>query len=225
MRYPLAGRILERGQEGGTLSFLLPEECPEPDSVPENALRPRVDLEVVVLLPWVLSEPDGGPHQIVLESDVEGTENFAAVLEEVIPAALAAEGVELPCEINVLFTDDSGIQQINREMREVDRPTDVLSFPMFEFLPGEPPKREDADLLDPGTGLLPLGDMVFSLDRIRAQAVEFGHSERRELSYLAVHSALHLLGYDHLDEGEQKRQMRAREEAILTSLGITRTAE
>ena len=225
VRYPLAGQILERGQEAEPLSFLLPEECLEPDQVPEDALQPRVDLEAVVLLPWVLSEPVGGPHQIVLESDVEGTEDFAAVLEEVIPAALAAEGVELPCEINVLFTDDPGIQQINREMREVDRPTDVLSFPMFEFVPGEPPKREDADLLDPGTGLLPLGDMVFSLDRIRAQAAEFGHSERRELSYLAVHSALHLLGYDHLDEGEQKRQMRAREEAILSSLGITRTAE
>ena len=93
---------------------------------------------------------------------------------------------------------------------------------MFEFAPGTPPGPEDRDLLAPGSGLLPLGDMVFSVDRIRAQAAEFGHSEQRELCYLAVHSALHLLGYDHLDEGPQKKQMRAREEAILGALGITR---
>ena len=161
-------------------------------------------------------------HQIIIETEVEGVEPFADALREVIPAALAAEGVELPCEVDVLFTDDEGIHQINREQRDVDRATDVLSFPMFEFTPGEPPTVEDADLLDPGSGLLPLGDMVLSVDHIKAQAAEFGHSERRELCYLAVHSVLHLLGYDHLDEGPQKRQMRAREEAILGALGITR---
>ena len=163
-------------------------------------------------------------HQIIIESeiDTEGLEGFADALRRVIPAALEAEGVGLPCEVDVLFTDDEGIHQINLEQREVDRPTDVLSFPMFEFAPGTPPGPEDRDLLDPGSGLLPLGDMVFSVDRIRAQAAEFGHSEQRELCYLAVHSALHLLGYDHLDEGPQKKQMRAREEAILGALGITR---
>ena len=163
-------------------------------------------------------------HQIIIESeiDTEGLEGFADALRRVIPAALEAERVGLPCEVDVLFTDDEGIHQINLEQREVDRPTDVLSFPMFEFAPGTPPGPEDRDLLDPGSGLLPLGDMVFSVDRIRAQAAEFGHSEQRELCYLAVHSALHLLGYDHLDEGPQKKQMRAREEAILGALGITR---
>ena len=161
-------------------------------------------------------------HQIILESDVEGVEAFAEELRRVIPAALEAEGVGLPCEVDVLFTDDEGIHQINLEQRGVDRPTDVLSFPMFEFTPGEPPTAEDDELLDPGSGLLPLGDMVLSVDHIRAQAAEYGHSQQRELCYLAVHSVLHLLGYDHLDEGPMKRQMRAREEAILESLGITR---
>ena len=161
-------------------------------------------------------------HQIILESDVEGVEDFAEALRQVIPAALEAEKVGLPCEVDVLFTDDEGIHQINLEQREVDRATDVLSFPMFEFTPGQPPTAEDTQLLDPGTGLLPLGDMVLSVDHIRVQAEEYGHSQRRELCYLAVHSVLHLLGYDHLDEGPMKRQMREREEAILESLGITR---
>ena len=99
------------------------------------------------------------------------------------------------------------------------RPPDVLSFPMFELAPGETPGEEDAD---PATGLVPLGDMVLSLERAKAQAEEFGHSVEREVSYLAVHSVLHLLGYDHMDEGEMKAQMRGREEDILGALGITR---
>ena len=90
---------------------------------------------------------------------------------------------------------------------------------LFDLQPGELPGEEDAD---PGTGLVPLGDMVISMEHVAAQAKEYGHSNRRELAYLVVHSVLHLLGYDHLDEGPQKKQMRAREEAILAELGITR---
>ncbi len=119
----------------------------------------------------------------------------------------------------MLLTDDPGIHQINLDMRQVDRPTDVLSFPEFDLQPGQLPGAEDAD---PGTGLVPLGDMVISMERAAAQAREYGHSNRRELAYLVVHSVLHLLGYDHLDEGPQKQQMRQREEAILEELGITR---
>ena len=137
-------------------------------------------------------------------------------------AALAAEGVELPCEINVLLTDDAGIRQVNLDMRGVDRPTDVLSFPMFDLRPGERPQPGDED---PETGLVPLGDMCISLERAAAQAAEFGHSVKRELAYLTVHSALHLLGYDHMDEGPMKRQMRLHEEFILDKLGITRETE
>ena len=159
-------------------------------------------------------------HRIITETETEAAPALAGQITRVIEAALDAEGVTLPCEINVLFTDDSGIRDINREMRDVDRPTDVLSFPMFELEPGCPPDGED--FLDPETGLCPLGDMCISLERAQAQAAEYGHSLERELCYLAVHSVLHLLGYDHLDEGPMKARMRAREEAILGALGITR---
>ena len=158
-------------------------------------------------------------HQIIFDAEVDVLPELEDRVRTVISAALAAEGMELPCEVNVLFTDDEGIHQINLDMRGVDRPTDVLSFPMFDLVPGELPGEEDAD---PATGLIPLGDMCISLERTQVQAEEFGHSPEREICYLTVHSVLHLLGYDHLDEGPMKAQMRAREEAILESLGITR---
>ena len=159
-------------------------------------------------------------HQILFDAEVEVPQGVEERLRHVIGAALEEERVDVPCEVNVLFTDDEGIHQINLDMRGVDRPTDVLSFPMFDLTPGEHPSEEDAD---PATGLVPLGDMCISLERTRAQAEEFGHSVERELCYLTVHSVLHLLGYDHLDEGPMKAQMRAREETILEHLGITRT--
>ena len=158
-------------------------------------------------------------HQIMFETEVEVPEGLEAQFQRVITAALNAEGVDVPCEINVLVTDDEGIHQINLEQRDIDRPTDVLSFPMFELEPGEHPDEMDAD---PETELVPLGDMVISLERAREQAGEFGHSVEREVCYLTVHSVLHLLGYDHMDEGPMKAQMRAREEEILGALGITR---
>ena len=160
-------------------------------------------------------------HSIYIDSELEEEVPYDALLDQVITAALEEEGVEVPCEVDVLFTDDAGIHQINLDQRGVDRPTDVLSFPMFELVPGVPPTEETAEK-DPETELMPLGDMVLSLERAKAQAEEYGHSVERELAYLAVHSTLHLLGYDHMDEGEEKARMRAREEAILGKLGITR---
>ena len=138
-----------------------------------------------------------------------------------IATALKMENVKAPCEINVLITDDNGIQAINREMRELDKATDVLSFPMFDLVAGEFP-FDVRDLQDPETGFVPLGDMVISLERAQEQAREYCHSLRREVGYLTVHSILHLLGYDHLDEAEQKRAMRAREEAILAEVELPR---
>ena len=158
-------------------------------------------------------------HSIIFETEVEVSAELEPLLQKVIQAALEAEGMDSECEINVLITDDEGIHQINLEQRDVDRPTDVLSFPMFALEPGEHPDEMDAD---PETGLIPLGDMVISLERTREQAAEFGHSVEREVCYLCVHSVLHLLGYDHMDEGPMKAQMREREEAILGELGITR---
>lgn len=161
--------------------------------------------------------------RIPVSADVPGVagESNVAFIRRCIRTALAAEGVAPPCEVDVLLTGDEGIRKINLEMRQVDAPTDVLSFPTFELTPGAPPTWEDAEL-DPDTGLLPLGDMVVSMERVKAQAEEYGHSKRRELAYLVVHSVLHLLGYDHLDEGPMKARMRGREEAILSELGITR---
>ena len=160
-------------------------------------------------------------HYIPITADVPGAANDAncALIRRTIRTALAAEGFTAPCEVDVLLTDDDGIHETNRELRQVDRPTDVLSFPEFELTPGQLPDPEDAD---PGTGLIPLGDMVLSMERVAAQAREYGHSKRRELSYLVTHSVLHLLGYDHLDEGPMKAQMRAREEAIMALLGLER---
>ena len=159
-------------------------------------------------------------HYIPVTADVPGVdERKRALIRKAIRTALAAEGVDFPCEVDVSVTNDEGIHQINLDMREVDRPTDVLSFPSFDLTPGELPGREDAD---PATGLVPLGDMVISLERVQSQAKEYGHSNRRELAYLTVHSVLHLLGYDHLDEGPQKAQMRSREDAIMAELGIER---
>ena len=159
-------------------------------------------------------------HYIPITADVPGiSDEKRAFIRRVIRTALAAEGVTFPCEIDVLLTHDAGIHQINLDMRQVDRATDVLSFPEFDLTPGQLPGEEDAD---PGTGLVPLGDMVISMEHVAAQAREYGHSNRRELAYLVVHSVLHLLGYDHLDEGPMKAQMRGREEAIMAELGLTR---
>ena len=158
-------------------------------------------------------------HYIPVTAGVPGVnDSQKAFIRKAIRTALAAEGVDFPCEVDVLVTSDEEIHQLNREARQVDRATDVLSFPAFDLRPGELPGPEDAD---PGTGLVPLGDMMISMEHVAAQAKEYGHSNRRELAYLTVHSVLHLLGYDHLDEGPMKAQMREREEAILAELGLS----
>lgn len=161
--------------------------------------------------------------QIIVSYDRKEDKKFPLTLHlrKCITAAVRCEGVTLPVEINVLVTDDEGIREINRTYRNIDRSTDVLSFPMFNFEPGKLPENL-RDYVDPQTGLLPLGDMAISLEHARAQAKEFGHSTRREIGYLTVHSVLHLLGYDHVDEGEMKKQMRAREEEIMQELNLPR---
>lgn len=158
-------------------------------------------------------------HKINLVFEQLSLEKFviAANIRTCIQETLKAEGVTARCEINVLVTDDVGIRIINKESRNLDKATDVLSFPMFQLEAGDPPEDWTA-YQDPASGLVPLGDMCISLERAVAQAAEFGHSVRREVGYLTIHSMLHLLGYDHLDEGEQKRQMRGREEAIAAAI-------
>ena len=142
---------------------------------------------------------------------------MAGHIRKCIATTLAAENVNVACEINVMITDDVGIHGVNLASRNIDKPTDVLSFPMFQLEPGNPPTDWD-EYRDPETDLVPLGDMCISLQRAEAQAKEFGHSLRREVGYLTIHSMLHLLGYDHLDEGVMKAQMREREEAIAAGI-------
>lgn len=159
-------------------------------------------------------------HYIPVTADIPGvSQETRSFIRKVIRTALTAQGVDLPCEVDVFVTDDAGIRELNREMRDIDRATDVLSFPALELREGELPEESDADV---ATGLVPLGDMAISMEHVKAQAKEYGHSNRRELAYLVAHSVLHLLGYDHMDEGEQKARMRAREEAIMDALGLAR---
>ena len=141
----------------------------------------------------------------------------SSIIQKCVEAVMDAEGVPVPCEINVFITNDKGIRAINSASRNIDKATDVLSFPMFQLTPGELPEDWE-EYLDPETDMCPLGDMAISLERAIAQAKEFGHSTRREIGYLTIHSMLHLLGYDHLDEGPMKAQMRAREEVIAASI-------
>lgn len=154
-------------------------------------------------------------HEIYVSREVTGLghNNSAACIKKAVNMALDAEGVDVPCIVSVMLTDDEGIHSVNREFRNVDRPTDVLSFPMNELTPGAFDAAECERDMD--TGAVLLGDMMISIPRCAAQGEEFGHGYNRELMYLTVHSVLHLLGYDHVDEGEMKRAMRTREKAIM----------
>lgn len=141
----------------------------------------------------------------------------STIISRCVETTLEMEGISVPCEINILITNDKGIHAINLASRNIDRPTDVLSFPMFSLEAGQPPENWDS-YIDPETEMCPLGDMAISVERAMAQAKEYGHSVRREIGYLTIHSMLHLLGYDHMDDGEQKKQMRSREEAIASRI-------
>lgn len=145
-------------------------------------------------------------------------ESVTLLVRRCVKAALDAEGVYYPCEVNVIITSDREIQSINNQTRGVDKPTDVLSFPMFEFRPGHFEAEES--FADPETGRIFLGDVVLSLDRVVAQARKFGHSSQREMAYLIIHATLHLLGYDHKDEGVEKARMRRQEKEIIRKIGI-----
>ena len=154
-------------------------------------------------------------HEIYVSREKTGLghREAAGLIKKAAAMALDAEGIQTPCVISVMLTDDEGIHAVNREFREVDRATDVLSFPLNELSPGKfDPEACERDF---DTGAVMLGDMMISLERCESQGEEFGHGFGREIQYLTVHSVLHLLGYDHVDEGEMKKQMRAREKTIM----------
>ena len=154
-------------------------------------------------------------HEVYVsrERKALGHNNSAALIKKAVRLALDAECVDVPCEISVMLTDDEGIRSVNSEFRGIDRATDVLSFPLNELTPGE--FDPDGCERDMDTGTVMLGDMMISVPRCAAQGEEFGHGYEREIMYLTVHSVLHLLGYDHVDVGEMKRPMRAREKEIM----------
>lgn len=165
---------------------------------------------------------------ILMEKEVEDEIAFQyeKVLESVIRQAVKLEQCPYECEVNLTFTDDEGIREINREFRELDAPTDVLSFPMIDYLSpadfsGLEREEAMAQYFNPETGELLLGDIVISLERAREQAQEYGHSLKREICFLTAHSMLHLFGYDHMEDGERVL-MEKKQEEILESLGITR---
>lgn len=147
-------------------------------------------------------------------------ERWIPLLERLLALAAEEEGVR-DGVVSLTFTDDEGIRELNRKFRGVDKPTDVLSFPMREAGPDEPPIIRDED--DPEAAEIdePIGDIVISLPRALAQAAEYGHSPEREIGFLFVHGFLHLLGYDH-DTAERERDMFERQERVLAKAGLTR---
>ena len=163
---------------------------------------------------------------VILETEVDFPLPFDAekLATEVISASLDYLDCPYEANVNVLFTDNAGIREMNREFRNIDRETDVLSFPMIDYeIPGDFSRLEDSSecYFDPESGELLFGDIVISLEKAAAQAEEYGHTMKREVAFLMAHSMLHLGGYDHMEEDERKNMERMQEE-ILTKLGITR---
>lgn len=158
----------------------------------------------------------------IIENEQDAVEISAEMedtIKEVIEASLAYEECDFDAEVSVTIVDNDKIREINRENRDIDASTDVLSFPMLYF-------DENGDIIDSEFDMeddfIILGDIVISAERAMEQAEEFGHSFRREIAFLTVHSMLHLLGYDHVDEPEGEKIMFSKQEEILNKLGITR---
>lgn len=159
------------------------------------------------------------------QDKVEITKELEKSVEEIILYTLKEEEVTIPCEISVIFVDNEEIREINKDMRNIDKVTDVLSFPMLEYENHKVFKDlyigYKFEITDLNEGNLVLGDMALSLERALQQSEEYGHSYLREVCYLVVHSILHLLGYDHMEE-QDKIVMRKREEEILNRFNINR---
>ena len=158
------------------------------------------------------------------ETDVSFDFDVEEVVQAVVLEVLDSENCPYEAQVNVLLTDNEGIRQYNREYREIDRETDVLSFPNLDFEePGfyEIDEDMEACYFDPDSGELILGDIIISVDKVKEQAESYGHSRKREFAFLVAHSMLHLSGYDHM-EPEEAAVMEAKQEAVLTKLNITR---
>lgn len=158
------------------------------------------------------------------ETAVEFPFPVEETVRTVCEAVLESENCPYETQVNVVLTDNSGIREMNRECRGIDRETDVLSFPNVDFEQEgvfDIDEDREADYFDPDTGELMLGDILISVDKVMEQAQNYGHSVRREFAFLVAHSMLHLCGYDHMEEAEAG-VMEKKQEEILAGLGITR---
>lgn len=161
---------------------------------------------------------------IICEVKPEFHFHYRKLAEAVIEASLDAEQFPYEAEVNLTLVDNGIIHEINRETRQIDTPTDVLSFPMLDYdSPADFDGIEElwGDTINPDTGEVMLGDIVLSVDRVRSQAEEYGHSEKREYAFLITHSMLHLMGYDHM-EPEEEQEMQEHQRKILERLKIFR---
>jgi probable rRNA maturation factor len=159
-------------------------------------------------------------YETAIKLDIE----YETIISKVVDMAMDTEDCPYEAEINVILTDNEEIKNINKSYREVDAPTDVLSFPMVDYeTPADFSHLEDNtdDYFNPETGELLLGDIIVSVEKVVTQAQEYGHSKERELGFLIAHSMLHLFGYDHMEE-EERRVMEEKQRMILDKLGITR---
>lgn len=158
------------------------------------------------------------------EVEVDFDFDYRQIAEKVINYCIEREKFPYEAEINLTLTDNEGIHIINKEYRDIDRATDVLSFPMLSYeTPGDFSflMDENDDDFNPDTGEAILGDIIISVDKVREQAKEYGHSELREFAFLITHSMLHLFGYDHM-EPEEAKVMEDKQRQILDELSITR---
>ena len=161
---------------------------------------------------------------IEYETEIKLEIDYETIISKVVDMAMDTEECPYEAELNVILTDNEEIRNINKSYREVDAPTDVLSFPMVDYeTPADFSHLEDNsdDYFNPETGELLLGDIIVSVEKVTAQAQEYGHSKERELGFLIAHSMLHLFGYDHMEE-EERKAMEEKQRIILDKLGITR---
>lgn len=164
-----------------------------------------------------------------VENETDVTFNFDVkeLLDLIIEQVLLEENCPYETQVNLLLTDNEGIHEFNRQYRQVDSPTDVLSFPMIAFEKEADfsiVEEGEADYFDPDSGELFLGDIVISVDKVAEQALKYGHSEKREFAFLVAHSMLHLCGYDHMTK-EEAAVMEEKQERVLAALGITRDSK
>lgn len=161
---------------------------------------------------------------IEYETEKELAVDYEKIIHDIIPAALDYEECPYEAEVNVILTDNEAIREINRDYRQIDAPTDVLSFPMIEFeKESDFSHVEDAveDFFNPETGELILGDIIISMEKVVEQADKYAHSQERELAFLLAHSMLHLCGYDHMADMEREI-MEQKQREILAKEGYSR---